>query len=249
MSGGSRLRRLRLSRLLGIALAGAGLLAFTCSGRRAVRRGARWLDARVEAFSEPDSRGYARFVAPLLRRLYERVTDDVATDVAARGGSAGCARELAILDLGCGPGDLAAILAARLPGARVIGLDLSPSMVELARRRETADGRLTFEVGDAACLPLESGSIDLAVSTLSLHHWPEPAAAFSEMHRVLRPGGAAFVYDLCLLTLEVDALPEIARRAGLAEGELRRERLGGGLLAGLFVRFHVDLRPAATGGR
>lgn len=249
MSGGSRRRYLRLSRLLWIAPAGAALLAFTRPGRRALRRGALWLDALVEGFSESDSRGYARFVAPALGQLYRRVADDLAAEPAAPGRDRHPGQETTVLDLGCGPGDLAAILAARMPGARVIGLDLSPSMVELARRHERADGRLRFEVGDVGRLPFESGSIDFVVSTLSQHHWPEPAAVFSEMRRVLRPGGAAFVYDLRLLTVEAGALPEIARRAGLAEGELRHERLSGGLLAGLFVRYRVDLRPAATGGR
>jgi ubiquinone/menaquinone biosynthesis C-methylase UbiE len=187
-------------------------------------------------------------VAPALGQLYRRVADDLVAEPAAPGRDRHPERETAVLDLGCGPGDLAAILVARLPGARVIGLDLSPGMVELARRHGGANGRLRFEVGDAARLPFESGSIDLVVSTLSLHHWTEPAAVFSEMRRVLRPGGAALVYDLRLLTVEADAMPEIARRAGLAEGEIRRERLNGGLLAGLFVRYRVDLRPAATDG-
>lgn len=247
-NGVSRDRWLPLATAL-LALAALYMLAFTRPGKRAVRRLARWLDSRVEGFSEPDSRRYAHFVAPALGQLYRRVADDLVAEPAASGRDRHTARETTVLDLGCGPGDLTAILAARLPGARVIGLDLSPSMVELARRHGRAHGRLRFEIGDVARLPFEAGSIDLVVSTLSLHHWPEPAAVFSEMRRVLRPGGAALVYDLRLLTVEADALPEIARRAGLAEGELRRERLSGGLLAGLFVRYRVDLRPAATGGR
>ena len=94
-----------------------------------------------------------------------------------------------------------------------------------------------------ASLPFESGSIDLVVSTLSLHHWPNPGAGFAEIARVLRPGGVALVYDLRLVTLQAERLPDVARRAGLPASGLSRERLPGGLLASLFVRFRVD-RPA-----
>ncbi len=243
------------------------LFALTPPGRRAVRRLALLFDSRVEGAAEPNARGYARFIAPVFRRLYERVTADVASELAGRGDSvgrsapgddreAGGGRALAILDVGCGPGDLAAMLSERLPEARIAGLDLSPSMVELAKRKVTGGGRLSFEVGNVASLPFETGSIDLVVSTLSLHHWPDAGAGFSEIARVLRPGGIALVYDLRLVTLEADALPDVARQAGLPTSRLRRERLRGGPLAGLFVRFRLDraadepaadVSPAARG--
>lgn len=253
MSAADR-RRLGTSRarLLWLLVLATALLAFTPPGKRAVRRLALLIDSRVEGAAEPNARGYARFIAPVLRRLYERVTDDAATELAGRrpdgsaarrGRDAGGSGELVILDVGCGPGDLAAMLSERLPEARIAGLDLSPSMVELARRKATGDGRLSFEVGDVASLPFESGSIDLVVSTLSLHHWPDAGAGFSEIARVLRPGSAALVYDLRLVTLEAEGLPDAARQAGLPASRLRRERVRGGLLASLFVRFRVD-RPA-----
>jgi len=135
--------------------------------------------------------------------------DDVAAEVAGRGVG------LAILDLGCGPGDLAAMLSLRLPEARIGGLDIAPAMVEQARRRSPRSDRLSFEVGDVARLAFESGSIDVVVSSLSLHHWQDSGAAFAEIARVLRPGGTALVYDLDPLTLEPDRLPDVARRAGL----------------------------------
>ena len=217
------------------------------------RRFAHWIDSRVEGSSGPSTRGYARIVAPLLSRLYRRVADDLAAELAAsRGGAGGAGKgagagaeeggihSFAILDIGCGPGDLAAMLAKRLPQVRVVGLDLSPSMVELARERHGAEGRLRFEAGDAASLPFEAQSFDLVVSTLSLHHWPDPGAAFGEMRRVLRPGGAAFIYDLTLLTLEAERLPDVASRAGLPASGLRLESLRGGPPASLFVRFRVD---------
>ena len=227
--------------LLFLVLATAAL-AFTGPGRRAVTTLARRLDARVEGFSEPNARGYARFIAPALRRLYERVADDVAAELEAPANRADLSdgRRPVVLDIGCGPGDLAALLAERLAEARIVGLDVSPGMVEVARRRETAGGRLRFEEGDVAGLEFETGSIDLVVSTLSLHHWPDPGAGFAEIGRVLRPGGTALVYDLRLLTLPAERLSEVARRAGLPAGRLRREGLSGGPLARLFVVFRID---------
>jgi SAM-dependent methyltransferase len=203
-------------------------------GRRTIRRLALWIDSRVEGAAAPNARAYAHFVAPLFGAMYRRVADDVAAEVAGRGGG------LAILDLGCGPGELAAMLSLRLPEARIVGLDIAPAMVELARRRSPRSDRLSFEVGDVARLAFESGSIDVVVSSLSLHHWPDPGAAFAEISRVLRPGGTALLYDLDLVTLEPERLPDVARRAGLPVSRLLRERPSGGLLARPFVRFRVD---------
>jgi SAM-dependent methyltransferase len=56
--------------------------------------------------------------------------------------------------------------------------------------------RLVFRVGDVAALPFPDASFDVVVSTFSAHHWPDPASGLAEIYRVLRPGGAALVYDL-----------------------------------------------------
>ena len=213
----------------------AAVLAFSGPGRRSVRRLALRLDSRVEGFSERGARIYAAFLAPALRFLYLRVVDDVASEVVGDGG-----RGPEILDVGCGPGDLAELLAVRLPAAQIVGLDLSPSMTDLARSKGSRDGRLRFEVGNASSLPFEAGSFDFVVSTLSVHHWAGAAPAFAEIKRVLRPGGVALLYDLRLLTVRTEDLPELGRRAGLEPGKLRRDALKGGPVAGLFVRFRLD---------
>jgi SAM-dependent methyltransferase len=74
-------------------------------------------------------------------------------------------------------------------------------MIERARanadRRANGDRRRqSFLVGDVASLAFRDGSFDLVVSTLSMHHWADPAAGFAEIGRVLRPGGPALVWDL-----------------------------------------------------
>jgi ubiquinone/menaquinone biosynthesis C-methylase UbiE len=91
-----------------------------------------------------------------------------------------------VADLGCGPGRITTHLAGL--GLDVFGVDLSPGMVEVARRRHP---RLRFEVGSMAALALADASLAGAVAWYSIIHTP-PArlpALFAELARVLRPGG------------------------------------------------------------
>jgi ubiquinone/menaquinone biosynthesis C-methylase UbiE len=102
-------------------------------------------------------------------------------------------------DLGCGPGDLILLLAQKAPQLQITGVDLSQEMLDEARRRAAAAGfrgRVHFKKGDAARIPFGDRSLDLVVSTLSLHHWSDPTSVLDEIARVLRPGGAFLVFDL-----------------------------------------------------
>ncbi len=96
-----------------------------------------------------------------------------------------------VLDLGCGPGDGAAMLAAR--GANAIGLDYSQGMLETARKEPTLTGRLSR--GDAGRLPFKDGAFDKLVCTNSFHHYPDHFKALCEMRRVLKPGGLMVLVD------------------------------------------------------
>lgn len=104
-----------------------------------------------------------------------------------------------MLEVGSGPGRLAGSLGRLAPGLVVIGVDISPEMVERAAHRAREAGlapRVRFEAGDVGTLPFAGGAFDGVVSTLSLHHWPDPALGLAEIHRVLKPGGEALIYDL-----------------------------------------------------
>ncbi|MEV4596624.1 class I SAM-dependent methyltransferase [Amycolatopsis sp. NPDC049253] len=82
------------------------------------------------------------------------------------------------------------------PDARVTGLDLSPAMLKLAKRRAADLGRtVTLREGDAEALPFPDASFDTVVCTLGLCGFPDDRAAIAEMHRVLRPGGALLLLD------------------------------------------------------
>ncbi|MGM0984718.1 MAG: malonyl-ACP O-methyltransferase BioC [Pseudomonadota bacterium] len=100
-----------------------------------------------------------------------------------------------VLDLGCGPGEMAAQLAERFGiGCTVIGLDLAPGMLEVARRTHAHAAR--WLCGDAAALPLEDASQDLVVSNLAIQWCPDLDAVMAELRRVLRPGGRALINTL-----------------------------------------------------
>lgn len=99
----------------------------------------------------------------------------------------------AAADLGCGAGDL---LKALLAKARaVVGVDNSPSMLELARRRLPDAERVSLRLGDLMHLPLREAEVQAAVLCLSLHHAPDPAQALAEAGRILAPGGALLILD------------------------------------------------------
>jgi ubiquinone/menaquinone biosynthesis C-methylase UbiE len=100
-----------------------------------------------------------------------------------------------VLDVGCGTALLLERAAGRWPGATLVGIDLSPEMIAQAQRKHAGDPRFTFEVGDAKSLAVEASSIDLAVSTISFHHWDDQPGGVREVARVLRPGGLFILAD------------------------------------------------------
>jgi ubiquinone/menaquinone biosynthesis methyltransferase len=91
-----------------------------------------------------------------------------------------------VLDLACGTGDLAARSAAL--GARVVGLDLTPKMLELAARRCTG-ARVHWCTGDIGNLPIADGAFSVVTIGYGLRNVPDLPAALKEIHRVLAPGG------------------------------------------------------------
>jgi ubiquinone/menaquinone biosynthesis methyltransferase len=113
---------------------------------------------------------------------------------------------LRVLDLATGTGDLAFAAAAR--GARVVGLDITPRMIELARTKAHGARRLQpsgerspkglalhFLVGDMLALPFPVASFDIVTTGYGLRNVPDLALAIDEIGRVLAPGGQALSLD------------------------------------------------------
>jgi ubiquinone/menaquinone biosynthesis C-methylase UbiE len=107
----------------------------------------------------------------------------------------------AILDVGCGTGEITSRLAAMFPRATAIGVDIIDAHLALARDRYAALGeRVQFQHGDAFELPFAAGSFDLVVCRHVLQAVPEPERVLAELVRVTAPGGRLHViaedYDM-----------------------------------------------------
>ena len=97
-----------------------------------------------------------------------------------------------VIDLACGTGN-AALLAARR-GARVVGIDASPGLLEVARERARTQGvDVDFREGDLLDLPVTDGTADVVLSVFGVIFASDPAQALGEVGRVLRPGGRVLV--------------------------------------------------------
>ncbi len=105
---------------------------------------------------------------------------------------AGAAHGTVALDLACGTGDIAFGLADQ--GARVVGLDITHRMLELARARPCTP-RVAFLAGDMMALPFAAETFDVVTTGYGLRNMPEIEPAIIEIHRVLKPGGLMLSLD------------------------------------------------------
>jgi SAM-dependent methyltransferase len=116
-----------------------------------------------------------------------------------------------VVDVGCGAGIDSLIAAKKVgPEGRVIGVDMTPSMLEKARQavRETGLANVEFREGYAEALPVEDGWADVIISNGVLNLMPDKGAVLEGMSRVLKPGGRLQIGDI----LVQKAVPESAKR-------------------------------------
>lgn len=104
------------------------------------------------------------------------------------------------LEMGCGPGYLGLEWVTQVGGGvRLVGLDISPAMLGVARGNAESYGvseRCTYDLGSVLDLPYDDDTFDHAFSASSLHEWVDPALALTEMLRVVKPGGHYCISDL-----------------------------------------------------
>lgn len=144
-----------------------------------------------------------------------------------------------VLDVGCGQG--IDVCEFALAGARVVGIDLTPRHVELARQHaEEAGVEARVICADAEALPLPDGSFDRVTSNGVLHHTPNIEAALREMRRVLRPGGTTTVilYNRHSWHYWLETL----LWQGIVHRRLLRERIED-ILSTTIERTSIDARP------
>jgi SAM-dependent methyltransferase len=98
-----------------------------------------------------------------------------------------------VLDVGCGAGWLARLIAEQVPEGRVVGVDLADEMIRRARRNNAHLENAMFVIGEAGAIPWDANFFTNAISVEAAYYWPDPCAALHEIHRVLREGGSAWL--------------------------------------------------------
>jgi len=116
--------------------------------------------------------------------------------------TAGIGPEDMVLDVACGPG-LITCAVARI-ARHVTGIDITPAMLEQARKRQQAMGlpNVDWRLGDVTPLPFPDAAFSAVITRYSFHHFLEPQAVLAEMVRVCRAGGRVAVIDVFMSTPE-----------------------------------------------
>jgi ubiquinone/menaquinone biosynthesis C-methylase UbiE len=168
----------------------------------------------VESDTESDAARFDRVARDAFKEVYPSLADQILNDYGIREG--------VCLDIGCGPAYLG-IEVAKRSRLTVIGIDIDPEAVRIARKnikREELQERMTVEPGDVQALRFPDGYADLIISRGSFLFWENRTRAFREIHRVLKPGGVAFVgggMGRAISPEQKEAIKRKIERAGLME--------------------------------
>jgi len=136
---------------------------------------------------ESEAVRFDRIARTVFREVYPGLAEQILSDFGISKGRC--------LDIGCGPAYLSIELARRTD-LLLFGIDLDSEAVAVARRNVDKAGfrdRITIEQGDVHQMRFETNSMDLIVSRGSFPFWDDRVTAFKEIHRVLKPGGVAFI--------------------------------------------------------
>jgi demethylmenaquinone methyltransferase/2-methoxy-6-polyprenyl-1,4-benzoquinol methylase len=103
-----------------------------------------------------------------------------------------------VLDVAIGTGEVAMAICRRHPGLRVVGIDFSPAMLAMGRKKIAARGlarRIGMAAGDGRRLPIRSGSVDAVTISFGIRNIEEKEQVLREFHRVLKPGGQLLIME------------------------------------------------------
>jgi ubiquinone/menaquinone biosynthesis C-methylase UbiE len=156
-----------------------------------------------------------------------------------------------VLDVACGPGLVACAFARH--AKEVTGMDITPAMIEQAKKRQSELylDNVSWAVGDAVPLPYPDNSFSLVITRYSFHHLLAPERALSEMIRVCRPGGRVMVADVAMATDKYEAydrleiLRDPSHTHALQSEEFAALFLGSGLADCRQCAYGVDIELEA----
>lgn len=112
-----------------------------------------------------------------------------------------------VLDLGSGAGFDCFLAAAKVgPSGKIIGVDMTPEMIEKARANAGGYTNVEFRLGNIEALPVASDSVDVVISNCVINLSPDKKQVFEELKRVLRPGGRIAISDIALYRELPDAI-------------------------------------------
>ncbi len=196
--------------------------------------------------------------ASFLKGIYSQ-TEVEGLPAGALEAAAGCGNPIAIaemrpgetvVDLGSG-GGIDCLLAAKQVGAagRVIGVDMTPDMIALARKNAEKVGatNVSFKLGEIEDLPLANESADVIISNCVINLSPDKAGVFREAYRVLRPGGRLRVSDMVWLDAKPEDAGTLESWAGCIAGALLLDEYLGGLREAGFTNARAEPRRIAEG--
>ena len=139
-------------------------------------------NAAPEKFGPIKTFFYRLFAEPSVEPMHRRIAEEVPVE---RG---------SVLDLGCGTGKVARLIASARPEVRVVGIDSSEPMIRAASKGG-APPNVEFRHGTVESAA-SAGEFSFALSVLSFHHWEEPAETLAGVHRALAPGATFWIYEM-----------------------------------------------------
>jgi ubiquinone/menaquinone biosynthesis C-methylase UbiE len=104
---------------------------------------------------------------------------------------------MTILDVGCGTGQLEWLVLRERGNQRIVGVDVSEGMLEVARTKCQAFPNVSFRHADAMALPFTDQEFDIVVSASALHYFVQPEGSLVEMRRVVKSEGSVVILDWC----------------------------------------------------
>jgi len=185
----------------------------------------RWV--KTEKIPEALAAAYEKAARLGIELYYRKVAEEIV----------GSGKTGLLLDLGTGPGYLPIEIAKRSPEIRIVGVDLSEKLIGIAKanaKKAKVTSQIGFEVGNAASLRFRDASFDMVISTGMLHSLKAPVNVLKEIHRLLKIGGNAWIFDPATISSRIN-------RKKWAASLSSRDRLFLGLFKTLGL--HTPIKP------